>query len=112
MSISVTPAAAAHIDTIIKKNTHGIGFKLAVKDTGCSGYSYVMGIADAIGAQDEVFSSEGISIIIPRDSVAYLQGTEIDLSVQGLNRKLIFHNPNAVDACGCGESFNLKEGVK
>lgn len=111
MSISVTPAAAAHINSVIKKRGSGIGFKLAVKDTGCSGYSYVMGIADEIGAQDTVYQSEGIQVIVPKDSVDYLQGTEIDLSVSGLNRKLVFHNPNAVDACGCGESFNLKEGA-
>ncbi|MFA6037609.1 MAG: iron-sulfur cluster assembly accessory protein [Legionellales bacterium] len=111
MSISMTPAAAQHIDNVIKKRGSGIGFKLAVKDTGCSGYSYVMGIADEIGAQDAVYQSEGIQVIVPKDSVDYLQGTEIDLSVSGLNRKLVFHNPNAVDACGCGESFNLKEGA-
>lgn len=107
--ISITPVAAAHINSIIKKRGHGIGFRLAVKNSGCSGYSYIMAIADEISAQDEVFTSEGMQIVIPQDSVSLLQGTEIDLVSQGLNRKLVFHNPNAVDACGCGESFNLKE---
>ncbi len=111
MNISVTQAAAQHIDNVIKKRGSGVGFKLAVKDTGCSGYSYVMGIADEVGDQDVVYQSEGLQVIVPKDSVDYLQGTEIDLSISGLNRKLVFHNPNAVDACGCGESFNLKEGV-
>lgn len=111
MSISLTTAAAAHIDSVIKKRGHGIGFKLAVKNSGCSGYSYIMGIADDVSEQDVVFNSEGIQLIIPQDSLDYLQGTEIDLAVSGLNRKIVFHNPNAVDACGCGESFNLKEGA-
>jgi iron-sulfur cluster assembly protein len=111
MNISVTQAAAQHIENVIKKRGSGIGFKLAVKDTGCSGYSYVMGIADAVGEHDVVSQCEGVQVIVPQDSVNYLQGTEIDLLVSGLNRKLVFHNPNAVDACGCGESFNLKEGV-
>ncbi|MGA2654618.1 MAG: iron-sulfur cluster assembly accessory protein [Gammaproteobacteria bacterium] len=111
MSIKVTPAAAQHIDNVIKKRGSGLGFRLAVKDTGCSGYSYVMGIADEVGDQELVFQAEGVQIIVPKDSVNYLQGTEIDLAVSGLNRKLVFHNPNAVDACGCGESFNLKEGA-
>ncbi len=112
MSISLTQAAAAHIESVIKKRGHGMGFKLAVKNSGCSGYSYIMGIADEAGEQDLVFKSEGMQVIVPKDSVDYLEGTEIDLAVQGLNRKLVFHNPNAVDACGCGESFNLKEGAK
>lgn len=112
MSISMTQAAAQHIDNIIKKRGAGLGFKLAVKDTGCSGYSYVMGIADAVSDQDVVYQAAGLQVIVPKDSVNYLQGTEIDLAISGLNRKLVFHNPNAVDACGCGESFNLKEGVQ
>ena len=109
MSISVTPAAAAHIQSVIQKRGNGVGFKLAVKNSGCSGYSYIIGIADAIGEQDVVFQSEGIEVIIPQESLHYLQGTQIDLAIQGLNRKLVFHNPKAIDACGCGESFNLKE---
>ncbi len=108
MGICVTKAAAAHIKGVIEKR-HGIGFKLAVKNSGCSGYSYIMDIADKIGENDKVFQSEGVQVIIPKESLDYLEGTEIDLSVQGLNRKLVFHNPHAVDACGCGESFNLKE---
>ncbi len=109
MNISLTPAAALHIAHVLKKRGSGIGFKLAVKDSGCSGYSYVMGIADEIHADDEVLISEGIQLVIPKASVNYLQGTEIDLESRGLNRKLIFNNPQAVDACGCGESFSLKE---
>jgi iron-sulfur cluster assembly protein len=109
MSISVTPAAAAHIQSVIQKRGSGMGFKLAVKNSGCSGYSYIIGIADAVGEQDVVFHSEGIEVIIPQECLNYLEGTQIDLAIQGLNRKLVFHNPKAIDACGCGESFNLKE---
>ena len=109
MNISLTQAAAEHISGVIKKRGNGIGFKLAVKDTGCSGYSYVMGIAEEIHADDEVLTSQGIQLVIPKASLQYLQGTEIDLESRGLNRKLIFNNPQAVDACGCGESFSLKE---
>lgn len=108
-SISLTPLAAKHIETILHKRGSGIGFKLSVNTTGCSGYSYVMGIAEQVADNDIVISSQGVQVVIPHDSMQYLQGTEIDLQSQGLNRKLVFHNPNAVDACGCGESFNLKK---
>jgi iron-sulfur cluster assembly protein len=109
MSISLTKAAAHHIQTVLQKRGHGIGFKLAVNKSGCSGYSYVMDIADEVGANDEVFTSENVQVIVPQSSLDYLQGTEIDLAIKGLNRQLVFHNPNAENACGCGESFNLIE---
>jgi iron-sulfur cluster assembly protein len=109
MTISLTTAAASHIQGILAKKGHGIGLKLSVTKTGCSGYSYKMDIANEVSANENVFTSEGVQVIVPQDSLRYLQGTEIDLAVKGLNRQLVFHNPNAEASCGCGESFNLIE---
>ena len=87
---------------------HGAcGLRLAVKPTGCSGYMYVVGLAEQIGDHDCVFESHGVSVVVDDDSLRYLDGTSVDYSREGLNEGFRFDNPNVAASCGCGESFSL-----
>jgi iron-sulfur cluster assembly protein len=98
MSISLTPAAAERVRTFMASRGKGIGLRLGVKQTGCSGYAYVVSYADEIGARDVVFEVADLK---------YVDGTEIDFVRQGLNEAFKFRNPNVKGECGCGESFNV-----
>ena len=86
---------------------HGLGLRLAVKKTGCSGFAYVVNYADDIAADDVVFEDRGVKVIVDRDSLSYIDGTEVDFVKQGLNEAFKFRNPKAKGECGCGESFNV-----
>jgi iron-sulfur cluster assembly protein len=81
--------------------------RLGVKQTGCSGFAYVVSYADEVGARDVVFDSAGVKVIVDGESLKYVDGTEIDFVRQGLNEAFRFRNPNAKGACGCGESFTV-----
>lgn len=105
MSISVTAAAAAQIRKALRGRGHGIGLRLAVKTSGCSGYAYALEFADAAVEQDLCFESEGVTLLVDAASLPLLDGTELDWTREGLNEGFRFHNPNARAACGCGESF-------
>ncbi|MBA2654220.1 MAG: iron-sulfur cluster assembly accessory protein [Gammaproteobacteria bacterium] len=105
--VTLTPNAVAHIKKSVEQQ-HAAGFRLAVKKTGCSGYAYVPNIVQEGKEQDLHFQIENLSIFVEKEAVNILQGTLIDYIDQGLGQsKLIFHNPNAANQCGCGESFNL-----
>jgi iron-sulfur cluster assembly protein len=86
---------------------HGVGLRLSVKKTGCSGFAYVVNYADAIGADDLVFEDLGVKVIVDRASLGYIDGTEVDFVKQGLNEAFRFRNPNVKGECGCGESFTV-----
>ena len=107
MSIVLTPAAADRVNTFLARRGHGVGLRLGVKKTGCSGYAYVVNYADDIGADDLVFEQEGVKVIVDRDSLGYIEGTEVDFVKQGLNEAFRFRNPNVKGECGCGESFTV-----
>ncbi|HKQ84525.1 MAG TPA: iron-sulfur cluster assembly protein IscA [Steroidobacteraceae bacterium] len=107
MSIVLTPAAADRVKTFLARRGHGVGLRLGVKKTGCSGYAYVVNYADDIGADDLVFEQEGVKVIVDRDSLGYIEGTEVDFVKQGLNEAFRFRNPNVKGECGCGESFTV-----
>ncbi|MEC7832634.1 MAG: iron-sulfur cluster assembly protein IscA [Pseudomonadota bacterium] len=107
MSISVTKIAAEHAQKHLSARGKGIGLRLGVKTTGCSGLAYVIEFADKIENDDLVFDDNGIKIIINPKSYVYLKGTELDFSKEGLNEGFRFKNPNVKDECGCGESFNV-----
>jgi len=107
MSISLTPAAAERVRTFMASRGKGIGLRLAVKQTGCSGYAYVVSYADEIGAQDVLFEVSDVKVIVDAESLKYVDGTEIDFVRQGLNEAFKFRNPNVKGECGCGESFNV-----
>jgi iron-sulfur cluster assembly protein len=107
MSIVLTPSAADRVKTFLTRRGHGVGLRLGVKKTGCSGYAYVVNYADDIGADDTVFEQQGVKVIVDRDSLGYIDGTEVDFVKQGLNEAFKFRNPNVKGECGCGESFTV-----
>ena len=105
--ISVTEKAAEHIKSQLQQRGKGVGIRLGVKTTGCSGLAYVIEFADKIETDDKIFEDKGIKLIINPKSYAYLKGTELDFGREGLNEGFKFNNPNVKDKCGCGESFNV-----
>jgi iron-sulfur cluster assembly protein len=107
MTVSLTPSAAERVRTYLEKRGRGVGLRLGVKKTGCSGYAYVVNYADEIGEQDVVFEQDGLKVIVDTDSLGFVDGTQIDFVRQGLNEAFKFHNPNVKGECGCGESFNV-----
>jgi iron-sulfur cluster assembly protein len=107
MSISLTSAAADRVRSFLGRRGHGVGLRLSVKKTGCSGFAYVVNYADEIGADDLVFEDHGVKVIVDRASLGYIDGTEVDFVKQGLNEAFRFRNPNVKGECGCGESFTV-----
>jgi iron-sulfur cluster assembly protein len=107
MSISLTSAAADRVQSFLQRRGHGVGLRLSVKKTGCSGFAYVVNYADEIGADDIVFEERGVKVIVDRGSLGYIDGTEVDFVKQGLNEAFRFRNPNVKGECGCGESFTV-----
>ena len=91
----------------MEKRGKGVGLRLGVKTTGCSGMAYVMEYADQVEADDVVFEDQGVKVLINPKSLVYLDGTELDYAKEGLNEGFQFNNPNVKDSCGCGESFNV-----
>ena len=107
MSISLTPAAAERVRTFMASRGKGIGLRLGVKQTGCSGYAYVVSYADELGAEDVIFEVSDVKVVVDAESLKYVDGTEIDFVRTGLNEAFRFRNPNVKGECGCGESFNV-----
>lgn len=110
--INLSDSARQHIESVLAKDADGIGLRVGVKTTGCSGYQYVIETAKAINEGDNTIESNGIKIIIDEQSLRYLAGTELDFVREGLNAGFKFNNPNVQEACGCGESFSLKEELE
>jgi iron-sulfur cluster assembly protein len=107
MSVTVTEAAARHISKFIQKRGKGVGIRLGVKTSGCSGMAYKLEYADATQDEDLIFESHGVNVIVDPQSLPYIDGTELDFVREGLNEGFKFNNPNVKDACGCGESFSV-----
>jgi len=107
MAISLTDSAADRVRTYLKKRGNGIGLRLGVTQTGCSGYSYVINYADEIEDSDVVFEDKGITVIVHPDALQLIDGTEVDFVKNGLNEAFSFRNPNISGECGCGESFTV-----
>jgi iron-sulfur cluster assembly protein len=107
MAISLTPAAAAHVARFLANRGKGLGIRLGVKTSGCSGMAYSLEFADTLEPDDQVFEDHGIKVVVDPKSLIYLDGTEVDFAREGLNEGFRFNNPNARQACGCGESFNV-----
>jgi iron-sulfur cluster assembly protein len=105
MSISVTPKAAIQIRKALEKRGGGVGLRLAIKTSGCSGYAYALEFADAPAEQDLRFESEGVQLLVDSGSLPMIDGTQLDWVREGLNEGFKFNNPNASATCGCGESF-------
>ena len=107
MSILLTPAAAERVKTFIASRGKGLGLRLGVRKTGCSGFAYVVNYADDSAASDLVFEDHGVKVFVDPDSLPLINGTTVDFVKQGLNEAFRFHNPNIKGECGCGESFNV-----
>jgi iron-sulfur cluster assembly protein len=105
--ITLTKEAVAYIQKNLQGKEGVLGIRIGVKDSGCSGLSYVVGFASDIKAEDKIFETADIKIMVDADSLKYLKGTEIYCVSEGLNEYLKFNNPNVKGTCGCGESFNV-----
>jgi len=106
MAITLTPKAAQRVLGLLAKRG-GIGMRLAVKTSGCSGMAYALEFADAAAPEDLAFASHGVTVLIDPRSLPYLDGTELDFVREGLNEGFKFNNPNVKNQCGCGESFTV-----
>jgi iron-sulfur cluster assembly protein len=105
MSISITENAAQQIQRQLTKRGSGLGLRLGVKKSGCSGFAYVLDYVDEIAVNDQVFENYGIKVLVNDADLVALKGIEIDYKKEGLNAAFKFNNPNVKGTCGCGESF-------
>ena len=107
MAISVSQSAAKHISNFLSKRGKGLGIRLGVRTSGCSGMAYKLEFVDELHDGDIEFDSNGIKVYTDAKSLTYLDGTELDFVREGLNEGFKFNNPNVKNQCGCGESFNV-----
>jgi len=107
MSVKLTEAAARHITRFLSRRGKGVGVRLGVKTTGCSGLAYKLEFADEAAPDDVIFEDQGVKILVDPKSLPYIDGTELDFVREGLNEGFKFNNPNERDRCGCGESFRV-----
>jgi len=107
MAIMLTDAAAERVRRYLAERGSGKGLRVVIKTTGCSGFAYVVDIADEIAEGDRIFESHGVKVITDDDSLSYLDGTTIDFTREGLNEAFSYDNPNVKSLCGCGESFGV-----
>ncbi len=107
MSLTLTERAARQIKKQLEKRGKGIGLKLGVKKSGCSGYSYALDYADVVNENDAVFEEFGVKVIVNADDMAFIAGIELDYRREGINEAFQFNNPNVKGTCGCGESFTV-----
>lgn len=107
MSVTITERAAKHVSAFLTKRGKGLGVRLGVRTSGCSGMAYKLEFVDAVSAEDLVFESNGVKVVVDPKSLPYLDGTELDYAREGLNEGFRFNNPNVKNECGCGESFNV-----
>ena len=105
--ITLTDKAAQHVSRYLTRRGKGVGLRVGVKTTGCSGLAYKLEYADEIATEDQVFESNGVKVIVDPKSLPYIDGTELDYAREGLNEGFRFNNPNVKDECGCGESFAI-----
>jgi len=107
MAITLTEAAANRVSKFLASRGKGVGIRLAVRTSGCSGMAYVLEFADDANQDDVVFEDRGVKVLVDPKSLLYLDGTEVDFGKEGLNEGFKFNNPNVKNECGCGESFTV-----
>ena len=107
MAITLTAKAADHVQNFLLKRGKGIGLRVGVRTTGCSGLAYKLEFVDAPQPEDLEFQSHGVKVLVDPKSLQFIDGTELDYTREGLNEGFKFINPNVKDECGCGESFNV-----
>jgi iron-sulfur cluster assembly protein len=107
MAITLTETAARHVLGFLSKRGKGVGLRLGVRTSGCSGMAYKLEFADEIGPDDVSFQSNGVTVLVDPRSLPYIDGMVLDYTREGLNEGFKFNNPNVKDSCGCGESFTV-----
>jgi iron-sulfur cluster assembly protein len=107
MAISLTAPAAERVRNYLAERGSGVGLRIGVKKTGCNGFAYVVNYADEVMDDDRVFEDQGVTVVVDNDSLAFIDGTEVDFVKEGLNEAFRFRNPNVAGECGCGESFSV-----
>ena len=107
MAITLTEKAANHVQTFLAKRGKGVGLRVGVRTSGCSGMAYKLEFADTVEPSDLQLESHGVRVVVDPKSLPYVDGTELDYTREGLNEGFKFSNPNVKDECGCGESFNV-----
>jgi len=107
MAVTLTEKAATHIKNYIEKRGKGVGLRLGVRTSGCSGMAYTLEFADEFNDTDSQFESFGVKVLVDPKSLVYLEGTELDFVREGLNEGFKFNNPNVKSSCGCGESVGF-----
>ena len=106
MTITITESAAQHVAKQIARRGKGVGLRLGVRTSGCSGLAYKLEFVDELKPEDLRFDQHGVTVVVDPKSLPYLDGTELDFAREGLNEGFKFRNPNVKGECGCGESFN------
>jgi iron-sulfur cluster assembly protein len=107
MAVTLSEKAAKHVANYMARRGKGIGLRLGVRTSGCSGMAYKLEFADDANDDDIIFESHGVKVLVDPKSLPYLEGTELDYAREGLNEGFKFNNPNIKDQCGCGESFTV-----
>ena len=107
MAVTLTQQAADHIGRYLQRRGKGLGLRLGVRTTGCSGLAYKLEYVDEADPADQIFESHGVKVFVDAKSLSYIDGTELDYAREGLNEGFKFHNPNEKATCGCGESFTV-----
>jgi iron-sulfur cluster assembly protein len=108
MSVTLTESAARQIKKQLDKRGKGIGLKLGVRKSGCSGYAYALDYADDLNENDVVFEDFGVKVVVPENDLEFVDGIELDYRREGINEAFQFNNPNVKGTCGCGESFSVR----
>lgn len=107
MAVSLTHSAADRVREFLHQRGRGLGLRVGIRKTGCSGYAYVIDYADSVDDDDAVFEEKGVKVVVDRESLKLIDGTEVDFVKEGLNEAFKFRNPNVKGECGCGESFSV-----
>jgi len=107
MTVTLSERAAKHVSNFLAKRGKGVGLRVGVRTSGCSGMAYKLEFADEVQEEDLIFESHGVKVLVDPKSLPYIDGTELDYAREGLNEGFKFNNPNVKDACGCGESFSV-----
>jgi iron-sulfur cluster assembly protein len=107
MSVTLTENAAKHVQNFLAKRGKGVGLRIGVRTSGCSGMAYKLEFADEVSSDDIKFESGGVTVLVDAKSLPYLDGMQLDYTREGLNEGFKFNNPNVKNQCGCGESFGV-----
>ena len=107
MAVSLTESASERVRTYLDRRGHGLGLRVGIKKTGCSGYAYVVDYADSIEPDDVVFEQDDIKVVVDTKALEFIDGTEVDFVKEGLSEAFKFRNPKVKGECGCGESFSV-----